>query len=487
MAIAAMLLSLGFTGSDLSSICGLDASQKTPQDSIAEAANYTSSLEECTSVIVTGSAAKDGRAILMKNRDSSEEENIPVYHPATNTTFAFVAVNSLWMGINEKGLAVMNTAMPALSDSPYAGSYNGILNQRILQTCQDVTDVEVKLKADDSPLLPDPGSPEESVATCVGVIDSHGLGAFFEIGDLYVSVEYVADGYQSRANHPRTYPGLASGPSGRDQHALDALDAILAEKGAISWQDVAQRVSRYVREKQTGSDEFRIGGEVCNDYTVSAMVAVSGDSRYDGRLNIMWCEYGPVPMTGVFLPSMAYGGSLPSILNDMVSYTQVKRNYACDIDTGFYDSLRVRKIQNYSFAAEDYTFEQYDRLIDFIPEGLSDAQLNETLNDFIRLTVSVATDMYVNESSTRPKYAVPFVVDAIPTVPTTRTETTSATATPSITSATTKQTTSVSEIDSYVLAGTMIVAGLTSGVLLALAIRSIQISKRSLASQCALT
>jgi len=36
--------------------------------------------EECTAVIVTGTAAKDGRAILMKNRDTSDTINKPVYY-----------------------------------------------------------------------------------------------------------------------------------------------------------------------------------------------------------------------------------------------------------------------------------------------------------------------------------------------------------------------------------------------------------------------
>ena len=392
-----------------------------PQSLLLNVSNDVADLEECTSVIVTGTAAKDGRAILMKNRDTSEVQNVPVYTPATDGTFAFVAVNSVWMGINEKGLAVMNTAMPTLSDGPNAGSYNGALNRKILEICQNVTEVEVKLKAKDSPLLPDPSMPDLSVATCVGVIDCHGMGAFFEIGDAGVFAEYVMNGYQSRANHPRVYPGLASGPYGRDQYALDTLDSIIAEKGTISWQDVAQEVSRCVRGKEMGSSGFGIGGEVCNDYTASAMVAVSGDSRYDGRLNVMWGEYGPVPIVGVFLPSFVYAGAQLPVLGEMVNHTAAKQDYACPSGEGIYSPAHVREIQNYSFAAEDYTYEQYDRLVDLIPDGLSDTQLRNTLDDFVRLTVSVAVDMYVNETAERPPYAIPFVVDEVPSVTSTTT------------------------------------------------------------------
>ncbi|NIO36620.1 hypothetical protein GTO27_02845 [Candidatus Bathyarchaeota archaeon] len=38
--------------------------------------------EECVSVIVTGNATGDGRAILMKNRDTGDVMNSPVYHPS---------------------------------------------------------------------------------------------------------------------------------------------------------------------------------------------------------------------------------------------------------------------------------------------------------------------------------------------------------------------------------------------------------------------
>ena len=170
-----------------------------------------------------------------------------------------------------------------------------------------------------------------------------------------------------------------------------------------------------------GSSGFGIGGEVCNDYTASAMVAVSGDSRYDGRLNVMWGEYGPVPIVGVFLPSFVYAGAQLPVLGEMVNHTAAKQDYACPSGEGIYSPAHVREIQNYSFAAEDYTYEQYDRLVDLIPDGLSDTQLRNTLDDFVRLTVSVAVDMYVNETAERPPYAIPFVVDEVPSVTSTTT------------------------------------------------------------------
>jgi hypothetical protein len=408
--------------------------------------------EGCTSVIVTGSAAKDGRAILMKNRDSSQTANVPVYHPATNETYAFVAINSMWMGMNEKGLAVMNTAMPALAEGTDLGSYNGPLNRIILERCENVSEVYSRLYSRIDPLIPE--DLDGTVASCVGVIDRFGNGAFIEVSNTQASMEIIRDGYQSRANHPRTFPGLASGPNGRDQYALDALDEIFTENDVISWQDVAQVVSRNVRGKEQGTSQFGINGEICNPNTVSAMVAVSGDERYDGALNTVWFSYGQVPMVSVFAPSMVLDGEPPSILENMVSFTQTKDDYATNSGTT-YNPTRVREIQEYSFAAENYTFNQYDRLIDQIPPGLSETDLENTIHDFIDLTVSVASDMYVNETSDLPDYAVQFNVTAEPSI----TDPTSTTSTPSSTIPTTNRT----AYDSAILSRSYI--GFLSGVI----------------------
>ncbi len=395
--------------------------------------------EECTSVIVTGSAAKDGRAILMKNRDSSETFNRPFYYASTESTYAFVAVNTYWMGINEWGLAVMNTAMLALAESPDAGEFNGVLNRMILELCQNVSQVESMLADPASPIGPTERTSWLAVCTCVGVVDRHGAGAFFEISNSMFSVEHVVDGYQSRANHPRTFPGLASGPSGRDQYALDALEEICNDKGVIAWEDVAQEVSRCVRDKEEGSADFRINGEICNDNSVAAMVALSGDPRYEGKLNSIWCEYGCVPMVGVFFPSMVAAGNPPSILNTIALSTQVKLEYAEGSMDNYYNPFRVREIQEYAFAAEEHVASEYDDLMDLLPDDLPGNEIDRVISEFVDLTVRVTADMYINETSEIPDYAG---IDAI-SIPTS-TITTSTTTATSATTTSTSITTSTS-------------------------------------------
>jgi hypothetical protein len=239
-------------------------------------------------VIVTGIAAKDGKALLMKNRDLFDHSpNEPHQYDATDETFAFVAVNMVGMGINEKGLSIANTWMPALAESDLSGSMNTRLNRYILEHCANVSEAISELQDVNGPIGPNGRTENYTVATCIGIIDSSGVGAFIEISNSLISLEFVENSYQSRANHPRTFSGLASGPNGRDQYALDACEAIMHVKGEISAKDLTQNVSRYVRSKQITSNYFSIDGEVCNDNTVSAMVSMSGDEGYDGKLNIM--------------------------------------------------------------------------------------------------------------------------------------------------------------------------------------------------------
>ncbi|MHA2067396.1 MAG: hypothetical protein ACXABY_23755 [Candidatus Thorarchaeota archaeon] len=54
-------------------------------------------------------------------------------------------------------------------------------------------------------------------------------------------------------------------------------------------------------------------------------------------------------------------------------------------------------------------------MIDYriLSRSLSDEELSEILTDFIDLTVSVAVDMYANETAELPPYAVQFAINPI--------------------------------------------------------------------------
>ncbi|MBN2230696.1 MAG: hypothetical protein JW779_13995 [Candidatus Thorarchaeota archaeon] len=359
-------------------------------------------VEECSSVIVTGSAAKDGRAILMKNRDWADDHfNNPIYIPSTSKTFAYVGVNTNTMGINERGLAVMNTAMPILETEPGYGNLE--LNRKILLYFESVAEVANALNDTYSMIGPTYRSSSGAVATCIGVIDRFGAGAFFEISNTEAYVQYIVDGYDTRANHPRIFPGFASGPNGRDQYLLDALDAVYEKNGIISWADVMQNASRYVREKELGTSSFSIDGEVCNPSTVAAMVAVSGDERYSGKLNVMWGSYGFTPLIGVFVPSMVLAGETPECIADLCHSTNEKWSTAKALSSwDLLNPYRVRELQDVAFYVERYTIEEYDYLLHIVPDDLSDLQIQAYISEYIDRTVEFTASSYIQESKSLP-------------------------------------------------------------------------------------
>ena len=359
--------------------------------------------QACSSVIVTGNATKDGHAILMKNRDwPYERVNIPYYVPSTDNTYAFVGVNTNTMGINEKGLAVMNTYLPELAGlEPIEG--NLILNQKILEGYESVSEVARALNDNRAAIGPVLRSSSGDVATCIGIIDRFGAGAFFEVSNTRAYVQYVVDGYDTRANHPRIFPPYASGPSGRDQYLLDALDEVYEKNGCISWKDVMQNVSRYIHHKELGSTNFSIDGEACNPNTVATMVAVSGDSRYDGKLNCMWTACGSNPIVGVFVPTMVCVESIPASIASLSGYTFRKyisaQTQLYPADPILLNPERVREVQKFAFFAEDYTIAEYDRLMSSVPEGLSDYQIKLTISAFIEGLGDYASEIFIEETT----------------------------------------------------------------------------------------
>ena len=69
----------------------------------------------CTSAIISGKLTPDGRPLLWKHRDTGELNNRVDY--VKGPKYAFIAVvnandgdGKSWMGVNEAGFAIINTA-----------------------------------------------------------------------------------------------------------------------------------------------------------------------------------------------------------------------------------------------------------------------------------------------------------------------------------------------------------------------------------------
>lgn len=136
----------------------------------------------CTSAIIGASANPSGRPILWKHRDTSNTDNKVEYVAASSEGYAYTALfnasdtalREAWMGMNEAGFAVMNTASYNIKDDKVPDSAmdkEGIVMTKALRSCRTVDDFARLLET-----LPRPMGVEANF----GVIDAEGNGAYFE-------------------------------------------------------------------------------------------------------------------------------------------------------------------------------------------------------------------------------------------------------------------------------------------------------------------
>lgn len=146
-------------------------------------AGISLSTEACTSALVGADASATGRWMLWKHRDSGHPDNVIDRIEATDSTMAYVALfnaedssrSEAWIGFNEAGFAIMNTASYNLApDTARIKDREGIVMARALSVCRTLEDFDSLLRALPRPL---------GVQANFGAIDAQGSGAIFETHD----------------------------------------------------------------------------------------------------------------------------------------------------------------------------------------------------------------------------------------------------------------------------------------------------------------
>lgn len=136
----------------------------------------------CTSALVGCEASESGRPMLWKHRDTSAEDNVVEYIAPSRGEYGYVGLfnaddrkrEQVWIGMNDVGFAVMNTASYNIKDDNVAASKmdrEGYLMTIALKNCRTVKDFAQLLDT-----LPRPLGVEANFAA----IDCTGAGAFFE-------------------------------------------------------------------------------------------------------------------------------------------------------------------------------------------------------------------------------------------------------------------------------------------------------------------
>lgn len=288
----------------------------------------------CTSAVVSGRATPDGRPLLWKQRDTETFPNALAGFRGERFRFVGVvnadssAAEQVWMGANEAGLAVMNTASYNMDYEPaWEGSTEraGALMLRALGTCATAAEFER--------LLDETNGARETESN-FGVVDATGAAAFYE-AHPYAWVEFDAadplvapDGYLIRTNFSATGAGDRGYGFIRHETAHDHFVWRMAMAGSVSADFLILEAARSLRHSLLGTDLWhgplpRDAGDRTlinfNDYlaryhTASAMVVEGVRPGEDPSLTTLWTVLGCPLTTPVFPVWVAGDADLPEIL-----------------------------------------------------------------------------------------------------------------------------------------------------------------------------
>lgn len=240
----------------------------------------------CTSAIIGANANPSGRPLLWKNRDTSHADNKVEYVAGKNGDLGYVALfnaedsalDEAWMGMNEAGFAVMNTASYNLKDDDIPQDQmdrEGFLMTIALKKCRSVDDFSNLLDS-----LPRPMGVEANF----GVIDAYGNGAYFETNNhsyKRINLSDAEDGVIVRTNYSHSGREEEGFGFNREAVACKLLDPyrkkkeitpeLLTETLSRSfWHDLIQR------DLSEGPDRWVIDQDFIPRYTTTATVVIEG-------------------------------------------------------------------------------------------------------------------------------------------------------------------------------------------------------------------
>ncbi|RLD66829.1 MAG: hypothetical protein DRI95_05960 [Bacteroidetes bacterium] len=284
----------------------------------------------CTSIIISGKYTKDGRPLMWKNRDTWALNNKLMYF--NDGKYKYVGLvnsvdtlgKSIWIGYNESGFAIMNTASYNInepSDKTKLSGFEGRLMKQALQTCKTIEDFENLLNN-----LPKP----TKLAANYGVIDANGGAAYFELGNYKIEKIDVNDpkvapmGYVIRTNY--SYTGTPDKGHGYFRYlSAEKLFYQASAEDNLTEQFILQQVSQSLYHslldndlKQNPPSEQETKFVPFIDYIprsgTSSATVISGVKRGENpEFTTMWTYLG-FSLTSAVVPVWIKGGNkLPVI------------------------------------------------------------------------------------------------------------------------------------------------------------------------------
>lgn len=282
----------------------------------------------CTSAVISGSATVDGRPLLWKHRDTGSLENKLVFISEKGYDFMGIAnvkdpeSKDIWMGVNEKGFAIMNTASYNINEGltcDVEDDQEGLFMRLALETCANAADFEHLLTV---------SSGKWGVAANFGVIDAEGNAAYYETGYYdftkfdATDPETAPEGYLIRTNFSLT----GKGDNGVGYIRYDATTKLFGGQDKFSPEFILKEATRNMDHGLLENDYSTIKLPRNSDdktlidfqdyvvrYSSASVLVVQGVLPGEDPKNaILWPIVG-FPLTAMVTP-VFYGEDIPEVL-----------------------------------------------------------------------------------------------------------------------------------------------------------------------------
>ena len=288
--------------------------------------------DACTSMIVSARASASGRPLLWKHRDTGADNNFLQRVQPADGCYGYVGLfnagdsllREAWMGMNDAGFAIMNTASYNLApDTTDYVDREALVMTEALRHCASVDEFEALLEQLPKPL---------GVQANFGVIDAHGGAAYFETSD-HTWTRFDANdepsGVLIRTNY--SFSGVEGEGYGyiRYQTAY-RLSAQAIDSGQVTPMLLTETLSRSFHHSLLGEDFLANGARFVVDADFiprpisTASIVVEGVTNPDDASRLdMWAVVGYPPCAPVYHVTLT---DIPTELRPTPQW----RSIACD-------------------------------------------------------------------------------------------------------------------------------------------------------------
>jgi hypothetical protein len=285
----------------------------------------------CTTVIISGKATKDGRPLLLKNRDSDFLQNRLMYF--NDGKYPYIGLvnsedkagKSVWGGFNKAGFAIMNSASYNLkrNDTTKIADREGEVMKLALQKCSTIQEFEQLLRDLPKPL---------GVEANFGVIDAFGGAAYYETDNFNFKKYDVNDpavapnGYIVRTNF--SCSGEEDKGSGYIRfNTAESLMKDACKKGELDYDFLLNSLTRSLKHSLTNTDltknlpknyddsKFVWFQDYIPRTSTSSAVLIQGIKKGENTQSTTFWSIVGFPLTSVIVPVwLTDSGALPSVL-----------------------------------------------------------------------------------------------------------------------------------------------------------------------------